>query len=91
MKLYYAAGTSAFRCRWILEELALDYELVAVDLARGEHKDPDYIASVHPLGSVPALVDGDQTLIESAAIVLALADRDPEGRLAPAPGDRARG
>lgn len=91
MKLYYAAGTSAFRCRWLLEELGADYELVALDLARGEHKDPDYVDRVHPLGSVPALVDGEQTLIESAAIVLALADRDPERRLAPAVDDPARG
>ncbi|MEZ4449013.1 MAG: glutathione S-transferase family protein [Nannocystaceae bacterium] len=91
MKLYYAAGTSAFRCRWILEELGVDHELVHLDLARGEHKAQAYVDEVHPLGSVPALVDGDQTLIESAAIVLYLADRDPERRLAPALDDPARG
>lgn len=91
MKLYYAAGTSAFRCRWMLEELGADHELVHLDLAKGEHKDQAYVDEVHPLGSVPALVDGDRTLIESAAIVLYLADRDPERRFAPAIDDPARG
>ncbi len=91
MKLYYTPGTSAFRCRWMLEELGAEYELVVVDLGKGEHKDPGYIAKVHPLGSVPALALGEETLIESAGIVLHLADQDPELRFAPALGSIERG
>ena len=90
MKLYYAPKTSAFRCRWMLEELGAPHELVNVSLQRGEHKRPEYL-KIHPLGSVPALVDGDNNFIESAAIVMHLADKDPEQRFAPAPGSPERG
>ncbi len=90
MKLYHAHGTSAFRCRWMLEELGAPYDLVNLSLGHGEHKQPDYL-QIHPLGSVPALVDGDHNYIESAAIVMHLADKDPEQRFAPPLGTPARG
>ncbi|MGB1277456.1 MAG: glutathione S-transferase family protein, partial [Nannocystaceae bacterium] len=48
IKLYYTPKTSAFRCRWMLEELGTDYELITVDLAKGEHKTAAYIRDVHP-------------------------------------------
>ncbi|MBA3550216.1 MAG: glutathione S-transferase family protein [Nannocystis sp.] len=90
MKLYHSPGTSAFRCRWMLEELGTPYELVNLSLGAGEHKRPEYL-QIHPLGSVPALVDGDNNFIESAAIVMHLADQDPEQRFAPALASPARG
>ena len=43
-----------------------------VDLAKGEHKAPDYLA-INPNGKVPALVDGDTKLWESNAIMCHLA------------------
>ncbi len=57
MKLYYAPKTRAGRVRWMLEELGVPYELHRLDLASGEHRTPEYLA-VHPLGRVPALLDG---------------------------------
>jgi glutathione S-transferase len=90
LKLFYTPKTSAFRCRWLLEELGEPYALTRVDFARREHKQPEYL-KIHPLGSVPALQDGELTLIESAAIVLHLADRDPQRRFAPPVGSPERG
>ena len=90
MKLYHSPGTSAFRCRWMLEELGTPYELINLSLGAGDHKRPEYL-KVHPLGSVPALVAGEHSYIESAAIVMHLADQDPEQRFAPPPGSPARG
>ena len=81
MKLYFAPRTRAVRARWLLEELGVPYELIKLDLARQENTTPAYLA-VHPLGEVPALVDGDVTLLESLAICLHLADRFPEKHLA---------
>jgi glutathione S-transferase len=89
MKLYYAPQTRAVRPRWMLEELGVPYELVRLDLHKGEHKKPEYM-KIHPHGSVPALVDGDLALFESAALCLYLADRFPEKRLAPPVGTRER-
>jgi glutathione S-transferase len=80
--LYYAARTRAFRARWILEELSVPYELRTVNIAQGEQRTADY-RRIHPLGAVPALVEGDTTIIESGAICLELADRFIDRGLAP--------
>jgi glutathione S-transferase len=90
MKLYFAPRTRAIRPRWLLEELGVPYELVRLDLTRQENRTPAYLA-VHPLGDLPALVDGDLTLLESLAICLYLADRFPEKQLAPPMGSSERG
>lgn len=91
MKLYYVPRTRATRPRWLLEELGLPYELVRLDVGVEENRQPAYLA-IHPHGKVPALVDGDLNLIESAAICLHLADKHPEKGLAPTVGtpERAR-
>ena len=90
MKLYYSPQTRAARPRWMLEEIGAPYELARLDLSKGEHKTPEYLR-IHPHGAVPALVDGDLTLIESAAICMYLADKFPEKKLAPPVGTPARG
>jgi GST-like protein len=49
------------------------------------------LASLNPLGQVPTLVLPDGSVMtESAAIVLALAERVPRAKLAPPPGDKQR-
>ena len=90
MKLYFAPQTRAVRPRWLLEELGVPYEIVPIDLTKGEHKKPEYM-KIHPHGAVPALVDGDLALFESAAICMYLADKYAEKKLAPAVGTAARG
>jgi len=66
----------------MLEELGVPYEIVTVDLAAKENREPGYL-QVHPLGQVPVLVDGDVTVFESIAICMYLADRYSERGLAP--------
>jgi glutathione S-transferase len=89
MKLYYVPYTRAIRPRWLLEELGVPYELVRLDPSKKENRKPEYL-EVHPLGHVPALVDGDVRIIESAAICLYLADKFPEKKLAPPVGSKDR-
>jgi glutathione S-transferase len=89
MKLYFAPRTRATRPRWLLEELGVPYELVNVDLAKGEHKQISHLR-IHPLGKVPALEDGELVVFESAAILMYLADKYPEKKLAPAVGTPER-
>ncbi|MFU8803040.1 MAG: glutathione S-transferase family protein [Bradymonadaceae bacterium] len=89
MKLYYAAQTRGFRPRWLLEEAKTPYELVPLSLRDREHKSPEYLR-VHPLGSIPALVDGEQAIFDSTAICLHIADNAPESGLAPAMGSPER-
>lgn len=90
MKLYFALRTRAVRVRWLLEELGVPYELVRLDISKGENKTPDYLA-LHPLGELPVFLDGEVTLSESSAICLYLADRFPERKLAPPLSSPERG
>jgi glutathione S-transferase len=69
-----------------LAEIGVEYELVRIERDAAQ-ADAAYRA-LNPLGVVPTLVDGDLVLTESAAILLYLADRYPEARLAPE--DRAQ-
>jgi glutathione S-transferase len=89
IKLYYTPMTRAGRVRWMLEELGVPYELQRVNLRDGSSKKPEYLA-VHPHGAVPALEDDGVVIVESAAIVLHLADRFPDKRLAPPLGTPQR-
>lgn len=64
-----------------LAEIGVDYELVRIERDEAQ-TDAAYLA-LNPLGVVPTLVDGDLVLTESAAILLYLADRYPQARMAP--------
>jgi glutathione S-transferase len=83
MKLYGFPPTRAIRALWTLRELDLEFELVNVDLTKGEHRRPEFLA-VNPAGKVPVLVDGDLVLTESVAIALYLAEKYPDKGLLPA-------
>ncbi|MBI3783230.1 MAG: glutathione S-transferase family protein [Deltaproteobacteria bacterium] len=89
MKLYHSAQSRSVRPRWLLEELGVPYELVRLNFGNQEHKAPEYM-KIHPHGAVPALVDGDIKMFESAAICLYLADKYADKGLAPKIGTPAR-
>jgi glutathione S-transferase len=80
MKLYHFPSPNPQKVTFALNELGLDCELAPVDLAKGEHKQPAFLA-INPAGRVPVLVDGALTLTESHAILAYLGDR--AGRLWP--------
>ena len=84
MKLYHAPGTRSVRIVWLLEELGLDYDVEFLKLGDAAMRSPEYL-KVHPMGRVPALVDGDVTLNESGAIVQYVLAKHGGGRMAPAP------
>jgi len=87
MKLYHFPSPNPQKVTFALKELGLDCELVPVDLAKGEQREPAFRA-VNPFGRVPVLVDGDLTLAESQAILAYLGEKT--GRLWPASaGERA--
>lgn len=66
MKLYHCNQARSMRVVWALEEMGLDYELVTLQFPpRVFHKD---YKEVNPLGTVPAFIDGEIVMTESAAI-----------------------
>jgi glutathione S-transferase len=77
-----------FRVVWLLEEMGLPYRLRPVDMLAGVENDPEYLA-VNPAGFIPALQDGDVTMVESIAIMEYLIARYGPTPLAPDPHDRA--
>ena len=77
-----------FRVVWLLEEMRLPYRLRPVDLLAGAENDPEFLA-VNPAGFIPALQDGDVTMVESIAIMEYLIARYGPTPLAPAPQDPA--
>lgn len=81
-RLYYAPGTASFAVHWMLIELGVAHELQNMDLGAGDHQSSDY-ARLNPNRLVPTLVIDGQPMYESAALLLWLADRHPEARLAP--------
>ncbi|MDJ0909587.1 MAG: glutathione S-transferase family protein [Woeseiaceae bacterium] len=91
MKLFYAPQTRSSRAIWMLEEADLEYELELVDIRAEDRRDSAEFLSASPMGKVPAFIDGDAAMSESAAICLYIADLYAAGRLAPAIDDASRG
>jgi glutathione S-transferase len=75
IKLYgHEISGNSYKVRLMLSLLNLDYEWVRVDLMKGEHKSPEYLA-MNPFGQVPLLVDGEIKLADAQAILVYLARR----------------
>lgn len=74
MKLYYFETPNARKACAVARHLNAPVEFVRVDLTKGEHKTPEFLA-INPNGKVPALEDGDVRMWESAAIMCYLADQ----------------
>jgi glutathione S-transferase len=77
-----------FRVVWLLEEMGLAYRVRPVDLLVGVENDPEFLA-INPGGFIPAIQDGDVTMVESIAIMEYLMARHGPTPLAPAPADPA--
>ena len=87
MQLYHFPSPNPQKVTFALKELGLYYELVSVDLAKGEHRQAAFLAR-NPFGRVPVLVDDGLTLSESHAILAYLGEK--AGRLWPSsPAGRA--
>ena len=90
MKLYYNPQSRAAIAKWMLDECDADYEVINIDLEKREHKAPEFL-EINLAGKLPALVDGNSRIFETAAICLYLGDKFPEANLAPKIGAPERG
>jgi len=91
MKLFWAPQTRSQRAIWMLEETGIEYEMERIDLSAPDRTDSVEFLGASPMGKVPAIVDGDVAMSESAAICIYLAERYSPGQLAPVPDDSDRG
>ncbi len=87
--LFYSPGTASMVVHLALLEIGAPHELKLVDFAKDGQRDPAYLR-LNPQGVVPTLLIDGRSMAESAAILMALADRHPEANLAPAVGTPER-
>lgn len=90
LKLYHNPQSRSMMVLAMLHELGEPFEIVPVDLQKGEHKSPDFLA-LNPMGKIPVLADGDVVVTEVPAILTYLADKYPKAGLAPAVDAPERG
>ena len=77
-----------FRVVWLLEEMGMPYRLRDVDLLAGVENDSEFI-KINPAGFIPAICDGNVTMVESIAIMEYLVGRYGPTPLAPDSQDAA--
>lgn len=90
MKLHYCPQTRSFTALWMMEEAGQPYELVRVNIRAPGHPSDAY-KKINPMGKVPGFSDGDCAMGETAAILLYVADKFPQTKLAPLATDARRG
>ena len=87
--LYYSPGSASLAVHWMLIETGLPFEAKLVSIDAGANRAPEYLR-VTPTGRVPALLVDGAVYTESAALLMLLAERHPDKKLAPLPGSAER-
>jgi len=87
--LYYSPGSASMVVHLALLEIGAPHRLERLDLAKDEQRRPGYLR-LNPRGQVPTLLVDGKPYCESAALLMLLAERHPEARLAPPPGSPLR-
>jgi glutathione S-transferase len=88
--LFHSPDSRSSRFIWLLEELAVEYELTYVDIPRFNGKGAPDPRNPHPDKRVPALLHDGRLVTESAAIALYLTDSFPAARFGASVGDPNR-
>jgi glutathione S-transferase len=87
--VHHLNNSRSQRILWLLEELALPYEIKAYSRDAVTNLAPPELKAIHPLGKSPVIEDGSRIVTESGAITDYLIRHHGGGRLAPPPGSDA--
>ena len=82
MKFFYAPHTCSLATHIALEEAGAEYEAIRLSFASNDQRKPEYLA-VNPKARVPALVTEQGVLTETPALLVYVAQRYPQAKLAP--------
>lgn len=88
--LHHLENSQSIRILWLLEELGVDYEFKMYDRDPKTMLAPAEYKAISPLGTAPALTDGDVALSESNAIIDYILDKAKGHSLRPAANDPDR-
>lgn len=81
--LHHLEKSQSFRIIWLLEELAVPYELKTYQRDPISSLAPAAYKSLHSAGTAPVITDGEITLAETNAIIDYILDRYPNHPLRP--------
>ena len=84
IKVHHLIASRSRRITWMLEELALPYEVALYQRDPKTNFAPPELKAIHPLGKSPVITDGEETINESGAIIDYLIRTYGKGRFAPA-------
>lgn len=87
LTLHHLEYSQSFRVLWLLEKLGAEYDLKVYNRDPKTRLAPADYKAVSPLGTAPAISDGDVNMSESSAIIDYILDRYPDSTLRPKPGD----
>ena len=74
LTLLHSPGTRSLRIIWLLDEMGLDYEVKSFKYD-GKYFASEAFRALSPMGKLPALIDGETTIVESTAIMDYVMDR----------------
>ena len=86
LTLHHLNDSRSQRIVWLLEELAVPYEMKRYQRDAQTRLAPPELKAVHPLGKSPIITDGEIRIAESGAIVDYIVRRYGKGAMMPAPG-----
>ena len=69
IRVHHLNNSRSQRVLWLLEELALPYEIVQYQRDAKTMLAPESLKRIHPLGKSPVIEDGSRVLAETGAIV----------------------
>ncbi|WP_062567737.1 glutathione S-transferase family protein [Pseudoalteromonas arabiensis] len=85
IKLHHLNKSRSKRIIWLLEELGIDYDLVAYQRNPETFLAPDELKEIHPLGKAPVIEDNGKVITESGAITDYLITTYGKGKYMPEP------
>ena len=84
IKLHHLNASRSKRIIWLLEELGVDYEIVAYKRDAVTNLAPPELKAIHPLGKSPVIEDAGHVITESGAITEYLTEKYDTEVLMPA-------
>ena len=72
--LYVWRTPNGYKPLIFVEEAGLEYKVHPVNIGKNEQFEPEFL-KISPNNKIPALVDGEQSVFESGAILMYLADK----------------
>ena len=82
VSLYYSPNSCALASHILLEEVGANYSVIEINFNKNEQRKSNYLA-VNAKGRVPALLTEEGVLTETPAILLYIAQKYPQKKMAP--------